>query len=460
MDDAADSTPRGSVDDADAVREMMDSLARQMQGVGAREVWQARRRGTVLDAMGTTLRVGGLALGVGDLCEIETERGGYLLAETIGVSRDAGVLMPFGDLAGVKAGAWVRCCGRGQRVGVGPGLLGRVIDGFGQPLDGLGPVASTTDVPLWRAPPPAMERQRIDRPVSTGVRIIDALATVGLGQRLGVFAPAGVGKTTLLGMLARRAAFDVNVIALIGERGRELREFIEDSLGPDGLARSVIVAATSDAPAMARAKAAQRATAIAEYFRDELGSDVLLIMDSATRYARALREIGLAGGEPPTRRGFPPSVFAELPRLLERSGNSAHGTMTAFYTVLVEDEDTADPIAEEIRSILDGHLMLSRKLAASGQYPAIDPRDSLSRVMSRVADATHRQAAERVRGWISRYDEVELLLQVGEYRGGSDPETDLAIERHGRIEQFLRQSVDEHVNAAHSVEWLRMLAQS
>ena len=421
-------------------------------------VWQPAMRGTVVEAIGTTLRVVGLSLGVGDLCEIELEDGHLLLAETVGISGKVAMLMPYGELAGIKSGAWVRKKGRGHRIAVGPALLGRVIDGFGRPLDGLGDYPTEAEVPLTRPPPPAMERQLVEEPVSVGVRIIDALTTVGLGQRFGIFAPAGVGKTTLLGMLARHAQFDVNVIALIGERGRELREFIEDSLGVDGLARSVVVVATSDSPAMARAKAAQLATAVAEYFRDDLGQRVLLIMDSATRYARALREIGLASGEPPTRRGYPPSVFAELPRLMERSGNGAVGTMTAFYTVLMEDEETADPIAEEIRSILDGHLVLSRKLAAAGQYPAIDPRVSLSRVMSRVTNPEHQQAAERVRSWIAKYDEVELLLQVGEYRAGHDPATDLAIERHGQITDFLHQSVDEHMSAQDSVDWLLNLA--
>ena len=425
---------------------------------GPSSVWRAELRGTVVEAIGTTLRVIGLSLGVGDLCEIELEEGAVLLAETVGINGRVALLMPYGELAGIKAGAWVKKKGRGHRIAVGPALLGRVIDGFGNPLDGLGYYETEVEVPLSRPPPPAMERQLVQDSVSVGVRMIDALTTVGLGQRFGIFAPAGVGKTTLLGMLARHAQFDVNVIALIGERGRELREFIEDSLGEEGLARSVVVVATSDSPAMARAKAAQLATAIAEYFRDDLGQRVLLIMDSATRYARALREIGLASGEPPTRRGYPPSVFAELPRLLERSGNGAVGTMTAFYTVLMEDEETADPIAEEIRSILDGHLVLSRKLAAAGQYPAIDPRVSLSRVMSRVTNLEHQQAAERVRSWIAKYDEVELLLQVGEYRAGNDPTTDLAIERHDQITEFLHQAIDEHMSAQDSIDWLHNLA--
>ena len=438
--------------------EALANCALRFATVGASEVWRPILRGTVIEAVGTTLRVTGLSLGVGDLCEIELEEGQLLLAETVGISGNVAMLMPYGELAGIKAGAWVRRKGRGHRVAVGPELLGRVIDGFGRPLDGFGDYGTEMEVPLSRPPPPAMERQLVQEPVSVGVRIIDALATVGLGQRFGIFAPAGVGKTTLLGMLARHAEFDVNVIALIGERGRELREFIEDSLGDEGLARSVVVVATSDSPAMARAKAAQLATAIAEYFRDELGQRVLLIMDSATRYARALREIGLASGEPPTRRGYPPSVFAELPRLLERSGNGAVGTMTAFYTVLMEDEETADPIAEEIRSILDGHLVLSRKLAAAGQYPAIDPRVSLSRVMGRVTTAEHRDAAERVRTWITKYDEIELLLQVGEYRPGNDATADLAVERHEQISSFLRQSVDDHMSSQDSVDWLYQLA--
>jgi type III secretion protein N (ATPase) len=287
-----------------------------------------------------------------------------------------------------------------------------------------------------------MTRRLVDTPLPTGVRVIDALTTLGEGQRMGVFAPAGVGKSTLLGMLARGTAADVNVIVLIGERGREVREFIELVLGPAGMARTVVVCATSDRSAIERAKAAQTGTAIAEYFRDR-GLRVLLMMDSLTRFARAQREIGLAAGEPPTRRGFPPSVFAELPRLLERAGMGERGSITALYTVLAEDDSGSDPVTEEVRGILDGHLVLSRTIAARNQYPAIDVLGSLSRVMSQIVDPDHRAQAGRLRRLMAKYDEVEPLLQIGEYQAGADPLADEAIARHDEIHAFLCQETDE-----------------
>jgi type III secretion protein N (ATPase) len=302
-----------------------------------------------------------------------------------------------------------------------------------------------------------MTRRLIETALPTGVRLIDGLTTLGEGQRMGVFAPAGVGKSTLLGMLARGTASDVNVIVLIGERGREVREFMELVLGPAGMARSVVVCATSDRSSIERAKAAFVGTAIAEWFRDR-GQRVLLMMDSLTRFARAQREIGLAAGEPPARRGFPPSVFAELPRLLERAGMGDRGSITALYTVLAEDDSGSDPISEEVRGILDGHLVLSRRIAARNQYPAIDVLGSLSRVMSQVVDAEHRAHAGRVRALMAKYDAVETLLQIGEYQAGADPEADDAIARQGAIAAFLNQATDECADPADTLRQLAALA--
>jgi len=300
-----------------------------------------------------------------------------------------------------------------------------------------------------------MARPPIDQPFGTGVRALDTLLSVGVGQRLGIFAAAGGGKSTLLGMLARHAAADVNVIVLVGERGREVREFIDDCLGEDGLRRSVLVVATSDRPALERCRAADVGTAVAEYFRDQ-GLHVLLMMDSVTRYARALRDVALAVGEPPARRGFPPSVLSRLPQLFERTGRDGHGAITAFYTVLVEDEDAgADPIAEEVRSILDGHIVLSRKLGSAGHYPAIDVLASVSRVMSRIATATHRSAAQRLRQLLAKYQDIELLLQIGEYKSGTDPEADAAIRLMPGIQRLLRQSPQESVSFEQSLVQLR-----
>lgn len=419
--------------------------------------WPSERAGVVIEASGNTLVAGGLDLCIGDLCQVMRARLPPLKAEVVGVQMRNAVLMPFGELQGVESGALLHRLGVRGDVAVSPLLVGRVIDGFGQPLDGRPAPAPVASVPLRRPPPPALQRRPIDQVVQTGVRVIDTLATLGEGQRVGVFAPAGAGKTTLLGMMARHARFDVNVIALVGERGRELGEFIHHTLGPEGLARSVVVVSTSDASAMERAKAAERATAIAEYFRDALGLRVLLLMDSVTRYARALREIGLAAGEPPARRGYPASVFAELPRLLERAGNSETGSITAIYTVLLEDDESADPIGEEIRSILDGHITLSRQVGARGRYPAVDVGDSLSRLMRQLVGPEHRALADRARSALARFEQVELLLQVGEYQHGSDAATDQAIAVHDRLQEFLSQSIDQSCPMQAAVEDLQRL---
>lgn len=414
-------------------------------------------RGRVVQALGTTLRVSGLRTHIGQQCLIRNPsqpQAAPLRAEVVGLREHEAILVPLGHLQGVSMGAEVEVIERGALVPVGSALLGRVLDAFGDPLDARPLPASVALRSFQAEPPNPLTRRAIDRPFVTGVRAIDGLLTVGEGQRLGVFAMAGGGKSTLLGMLARQAQSDVNVIALIGERGREVGEFLEDSLGPEGMARSVVIVSTSDRPAMERLRAAQTATAIAEHFRAQ-GQRVLLMMDSITRYARALREIGLSVGEPAVRRGFPPSVFAELPRLFERAGNDANGSITAFYTVLAEDEDGSDPVAEETRSILDGHIVLSRQLGQAGHYPAIDVLASASRVFNRVTDRAQQDAAQRVRALMSKYDEIRFLLQVGEYAAGGDPLADDAIAAQPELQAFLRQHPDEASPMQETQELLR-----
>jgi ATP synthase in type III secretion protein N len=404
--------------------------------------------GRVVQAGGTILRATGLRARIGQQCRVfdagtQADMDSGLIAEVIGFANGEAILAPYGPLQGVAVGAAVQALADEAQVPGGPALLGRVIDAFGRPLDGR-PVdmARLTHTPLYADAPSPLQRRGVDHALPTGVRAIDAALTVGEGQRVGIFAMAGGGKSTLLGMLARRAQADVNVIALVGERGREVREFLDESLGEDGLARSVVVVSTSDRPALERVRAAYAATAIAEGFRRE-GRRVLLLVDSVTRFARGLRELGLSAMEPPVRRGYPPSVFAEMPRLFERAGNDAHGSITAFYTVLAEDDDNSDPVAEEVRSILDGHIVLSRKLAQANHYPAIDVLGSASRVFTRVADAAHREAAGKLRALLARHAEVEFLLRVGEYQAGSDPLADAAIERMPALRELLVQGSDE-----------------
>jgi type III secretion protein N (ATPase) len=407
-----------------------------------------------VQAGGTVMRATGLRARIGQQCRIvDAARGGDaaepLLAEVIGFAGAEVILAPYGPLQGVAVGAAVQAMAEEAQVPCGAALLGRVIDAFGQPLDDralpAGPGLQRT--PLHAKAPSPLQRRGVDHAFATGVRAIDSALTIGEGQRVGIFAMAGGGKSTLLGMLARQARADVNVIALVGERGREVREFLDESLGEDGLARSVVVVSTSDRPALERVRAAHAATAIAEGFRRE-GKRVLLLVDSVTRFARGLRELGLSALEPPVRRGYPPSVFAELPRLFERAGNDAHGSITAFYTVLAEDDDNSDPVAEEVRSILDGHIVLSRQLAQAHHYPAIDLLGSASRVFTRVAAAPHREAAARLRSLMARHAEIEFLLRVGEYQSGSDPLADQAIERMPAIKALLMQHADEPTDFA------------
>jgi FliI/YscN family ATPase len=351
--------------------------------------------------------------------------------------------MPLEELEGVHPGSAVHHLGRSFGVEVGPGLLGRILDGIGQPMDGKGPISPKVRVPLSADPPNPLSRRPIAEPMVTGIRALDGLLTIGRGQRIGIFSGSGVGKSTLLGMIARQASADVNVIALLGERGREVRDFIERSLGPEGLARSVLVVATGDQSALTRARGALVATAIAEHFRDQ-GKEVLLMVDSITRVAMAWREIGLAVGEPPTTRGYPPSVFASLPRLLERAGNSDLGGITGIYTVLVEGDDFNEPVADHARAILDGHVVLTRGLASAGHFPAIDILNSASRVRDEIIGADHLAAANRLQSLMAAYREKEDLISVGAYQGGSDPEVDAAIRLREPTLRFLQQAPSEH----------------
>lgn len=396
--------------------------------------------GRVVDAYGTLIRVTGLQTGIGEMCRLrDAQSGRELLAEVVGIQNQTYLLTPLGPLEGVSFNMEVQALRGAGTVAVGDALLGRVIDARGRPLDGLPPPVCHHLAPLSREAPDALMRRPIDQPLVTGIRAIDGLLTLGLGQRVGIFASAGGGKSTLLGMLARGANADIIVLVLVGERGREVGEFIADNLGPEGLRKSVVLVATSDRPALERCRVADAGTAVAEYFRDH-GKRVLLMMDSVTRYARALRDVGLALGEPPVRRGFTPSVFSRLPRLFERAGNNHLGTITAVYTVLVEDEQEGeDPVAEEVRSLLDGHLLLSRRLAAAAHYPAIDVLKSASRVMSRVTTDAHQTSAARARQLLAKYQEIELLLQVGEYKKGADREADQALESHAPLRKWLQQ---------------------
>ena len=413
--------------------------------------------GSVVRTLGMTAAVANFPAPVGALVEIERQTGGPLSAEVIGFRDDLTLVYLLDNVQGVRHGNRVRMVKSSRWLRVGDGLLGRVIGAHGRCIDGMPQPALEHRVPLERAAPPAIERPRIDRPLSTGIRAIDGLLTCGRGQRMGIFAGAGVGKSITLGMMARSTSADVNVVALVGERGREVNEFIQRDLGA-GLAKSVVVVATSDEPALARVQAAQAATAVAEYFRDQ-GKDVLLLVDSLTRLALAQREIGLAAGEPPTTRGFPPSVFAMLPKLLERAGRGARGSITGFYSVLVEGDDPSEPIADTVRGLLDGHTWLSRKLAARGHYPAIDVLESVSRLMMDLAGEQHRAAAQTVRHLLAEYREHEDLISVGAYRTGTNAAVDAAVTLRPEIEAFLRQSVDEASSVEEARDGLLHLAE-
>jgi type III secretion system H+-transporting two-sector ATPase len=414
-------------------------------------------RGRVTALVGLLIRAAVPEAQIGELCLIRSPRHAKeLKAEVVGFHGSEMILMPLGEIQDVAMGAEVIPTGTSLKVRVGDALLGRVLDGLGVPTDGKEPLEDLQDYPVITRPPSALRRQRVTRVLPTGVRAIDGLLTVGEGQRIGIFSAAGVGKSTLLGMLARNTEADVNVIALVGERGREVRDFLELDLGAEGLKRSVVVVATSNEPSLVRLKAAYVATAIAEYFRDQ-GKRVVFMMDSITRFARALREVGLAAGEPPARAGFPPSVFSELPRLLERTGNSERGSITAFYTVLVEGDDMTEPVADETRSILDGHVVLSRSLAVAGHYPPIDIGQSVSRVMANIADEEHVVAARKLREVLATYEAQKDLILIGAYKKGSDQRTDYALTKLNAVNAFLRQGTHESAPANVTIGQLEKL---
>jgi flagellum-specific ATP synthase len=414
--------------------------------------------GTVERVQGLLVESSGPHAVVGELCQIllhAPERSVW--AEVVGLRGKTVQLMPFRDIHGIEIGCSVVALGEPLSVPVSGKLLGRVLDSMGRPMDRKGDVGSAQWYPVFARPPHALERRRIEEPIATGVRSIDGLLTVGKGQRVGIFSGSGVGKSTLLGMIARNTSADVNVIALIGERGREVREFIENDLGEEGLSRSVVVVATSDEPPLSRIRGAYVATAIAEYFRDR-GKDVMLLFDSVTRFARAQREIGLAIGEPPANRGFTPSVFSLLPKLLERSGASDRGTVTGFYTILVEGDDMDEPIADNVRGILDGHIVLSRRLARRNHYPAVDVLDSISRLALKVTNEGTRQAAGKVRSLLAVHAEAEDLINVGAYAKGSSQEIDEAIDLMPAIRAFLVQGIEEKAELSDTFAWLGELA--
>lgn len=400
-------------------------------------------RGRVEQVVGTIIRAVVPGVKVGELCILRNPWESWeLKAEVVGFAKQVALLTPLGDLQGISPATEVFPTGEVHSVPVGEDLLGRVLNGLGDPIDGGPPLKPRTRYPVYADPPNPMLRRIISKPLSLGLRVLDGMLTCGEGQRMGIFAAAGGGKSTLLSSLIKGSAAEICVLALIGERGREVREFIEKDLGVEGRKKAVVVVSTSDRTSMERLKAAYTATAISEYFRDQ-GKSVLLMMDSVTRFGRALREIGLAAGEPPTRRGYPPSVFSSLPKLMERAGNSDKGSITALYTVLVEGDDMNEPIADETRSILDGHIILSRKLAAMNHYPAIDVQASVSRVMNAIVTKEHKAAAQKVRQILAKYAEVELLVKIGEYKKGTDALADDALKRIDDVNAFLKQGLDE-----------------
>jgi flagellum-specific ATP synthase len=413
-----------------------------------------KRLGKIVNVVGLTIESAGPEAKLGDLCRVykNGRQGDYITAEVVGFKDRYTILMPYEVTDGIGGGCVVENEGYPLTVKVGPELLGKTLDGLGRVSDDTD-LSGAQEYPVEAPPPDPMRREIIDEVLPLGVKAVDGLITVGKGQRIGIFAGSGVGKSTLMGMFARNTKADINVIALIGERGREVREFIEHDLGEEGMKRSVVVVATSDKPALERNKAAKTATAIAEYFRDK-GKDVLLMMDSLTRFSMAQREIGLASGEPPVTRGYPPSVYSEMPKLLERAGRSDKGSITGLYTVLVDGDDFNEPITDTARSILDGHIMLDRKLAHKNHYPAIDVLQSISRCMSQIAQRDHKQKAGQLKNVMATYNEAEDLINIGAYKKGSNPNIDYAIDKIGAVNEFLLQQTDEKYDFNQEVEML------
>ncbi|MBM7552750.1 flagellar protein export ATPase FliI [Thalassobacillus pellis] len=414
-----------------------------------------KRFGKIHRVVGLMIESKGPEVSIGDVCLIHTpsQNGKTIKAEVVGFNNENVILMPFKEVREISPGSLVEATGTSLKVKVGMGLIGKVLDAMGSPLDNQPLPKGLKSYPTDQQPPNPMSRPTIKEPLQVGVKAIDSLLTMGKGQRVGIFAGSGVGKSTLMGMIARNSSASINVIALIGERGREVREFIENDLGEEGLRKSVVIVATSDQPALMRIKGAYTATAISEYFRD-MGFQVNLMMDSVTRVAMAQREIGLAVGEPPTTKGYTPSVFAILPKLLERTGTSKFGTVTAFYTVLVDGDDMNEPIADTVRGILDGHFVLDRKLAEQNQFPAINVLRSISRVMNQVVDSRHREAADNVRSLLATYEENRELIQIGAYKKGTDSNIDASIRANPAIVQFLKQGMYEQSTYEESIKRL------
>lgn len=407
--------------------------------------------GKVIQVVGLIIEAQVQGVSVGELCKIMINDQQYILSEVVGFKESKVLLMPLGQIGGIRPGSRVYATGAPIQVKVGPGLLGRVLDGMGNPMDGKGDIEYEALYPVDRNPPDPVRRPRITKVLKTGVKAIDGLLTLGKGQRVGIFAGSGVGKSTLMGMLARNCEAEVNVISLVGERGREVKDFIEESLGEEGLKKSVVICATSDTPPVIRLKGALVGTAVAEYFRDQ-GKDVLLMMDSVTRFSMAQREIGLATGEPPTTKGYTPSVFAMLPRLMERAGTSEKGSITAIYTVLVDGGDMDEPIADAARGILDGHILLDRGLAAKNHYPCIEVGHSVSRLFSAINDEKHQRAAGKLREVLARYNEAEDLINIGAYVKGSNPKIDNAIEKIDAVNDLLKQRTSENISFEETIQ--------
>lgn len=412
-----------------------------------------KREGKVKQVIGLTIQVEGIKAFVGELCKIVLGANQYVDAEVVGFNDDKVLLMPLGELSGIGPGSKVITTGKSMRIKVGQNLLGKVLDGIGNPIDGE-KIYLNEEVDIYRKPPNPLTRKRISSVMATGVRAIDGLLTVAVGQRMGIFAGSGVGKSTLIGKICKSSTADINVISLIGERNRELQNVLDKDLGPEGLEKSVVVCATSDQPALVRIKGAYTGTAIAEYFRDK-GYNVMFVMDSVTRFAMAQREVGLAIGEPPTTKGYTPSVFALLPKLLERAGTSEKGSITAFYSVLVEGDDFNEPISDSVRGILDGHIVLSRKLASKNHFPAIDVNNSISRLMRSVVTDEHNDLAGYLRDMLATYEKSEDLINVGAYVEGSNPKLDQAVKRYGPINDFLKQRSNEDSSLEETIAKMR-----
>ncbi|OZU90320.1 flagellar protein export ATPase FliI [Virgibacillus indicus] len=417
-----------------------------------------KRYGKVLRVVGLMIESQGPDAKIGEVCFVHTStsKKSRILCEVVGFNNEKIVLMPYSEVTEIGPGCLVESTGKALTVKIGRGLIGKVIDPLGECLDESQLPRGLSNFLTEQSPPNPMLRPPINEPIQVGVKAIDSLLTVGKGQRIGIFAGSGVGKSTLLGMIARNSSADINVIALIGERGREVREFIEKELGGEGLKKSIVIVATSDQPALMRMKGAYTATAISEYFRD-LGYQVNLMMDSVTRVAMAGREIGLATGEPPTTKGYPPSVFATLPKLLERAGTNQYGTITAFYTVLVDGDDMNEPISDTVRGILDGHFVMDRKLAERGQFPAINVLKSISRVMNQITEKDHKEVAQEIRSLMAVYEENSELIQIGAYKRGTDREIDRAISFYPKIQLFLKQDIFEYVTFEQSIQMMRDL---